>query len=64
MTTINPDTLRDRLHERLTDPRGLRAYCDNCGAGLTEADYEAGECTNCGSVIADDESADEDLWEE
>lgn len=64
MTTINTDTLRDRLHERLIDPRGLRAYCANCGAGLTETDRAEGYCTQCGEDVDDREFDEDPIGEE
>lgn len=61
MTIPNFDTMLDRLAERQT--RGVMDYCDNCHAGLTEIDFENGECTACHSSLeSDDKSADEHLW--
>lgn len=57
---INIDILRERIHERLEE--GGDGTCGNCLAQITVADYERGECTQCGSVIIEDESADEDQW--
>lgn len=55
---INTDIDRERLRERLTEPRDdyHHGYCLNCESQLTSADVEAGECTACGSSIdVDDE---------
>lgn len=55
---IDTDRLRERIRERLEE--GDDGICGNCLAQITVADYEHGECTQCGSVIIEDESADED----
>lgn len=34
-------------------------YCGVCGVKLTEADLEAGACTNCGAVIDDKGDSDD-----
>lgn len=57
---INVDTLRERIRERLEEDDSDLGYCLNCNAQLTEADYEAEECTACHSSLMSD---DEDLWE-
>jgi hypothetical protein len=69
-TLITPgvfDQIRSRLRERAED-YGCDigdGYCLNCGAQLTEADVEAGECKQCcSSLDVVDESADEHLHED
>jgi len=63
MTTTAPfnfDATLARLRERAED-YGIDigdGYCANCLVRLTEADVEAGECTQCRSQL---ESDDEDL---
>jgi len=58
MTTTNLDITRERLRERLTEPRsdyGL-GECESCNATLTQADVEADECSQChASLTKDDE---------
>lgn len=62
MTMINSDTLRERLRERLQEPKDDDAHCPCCHVMLTSADREDAEvCTNCGSVM---DSDDEDLRDE
>jgi len=59
-THFNFDATLARLRER-ADEAGYDiadGYCQNCGAKTTEADLEAGECTNCYSQLQSD---DEDL---
>lgn len=66
MTTPNFDNLRERIRERVTEPRDdesdLDTICGNCQGMLTRTDRDAGYCTQCKSSI---ESDDEDLngWE-
>lgn len=71
MIEINPDTLRERIRERLEESDGttVRGYCWVCQAALTEADYiEGTRCTQCGAEIdlsgENDESVDEDLHDD
>lgn len=61
---IDTDQLRGRLRERLTESN--ESTCGNCLARITTADYDAGHCTQCGSVVMDleDESAFEHLHED
>jgi len=62
MTTTNFDIHRERLRERLTEPRsdyGL-AECESCNATLTQADIDADECSQCHASLTGD---DEDLYE-
>jgi hypothetical protein len=57
-TPFDSDHFFADFHQRQT--RGVVGYCENCRAGLTEADVESGACTACCSAI---ESDDEDLQE-
>jgi hypothetical protein len=53
---INPDTLLERLRERVMEPDDYyRGYCGNCNAQLTTADVDADECSNCHSQLSDPE---------
>jgi len=56
------DITRERLRERLTEPRddyGL-GECGTCGATLTQTDIDNDRtCTNCGSQM---DSDDEDCY--
>jgi len=57
MTTTTTDITRERLRERLTEPRydyGL-GECANCLATLTQADVDADECSQCHSTITVDD---------
>lgn len=58
---IDTDRLRERIREQLEESDD--GTCGNCLAQITVTDYERGECTQCGSVIVEDESADEDLYD-
>lgn len=73
MSTLQPlnvNKFLERLRER-AEERGYEigsGYCDECDAKLTEADVQAGECTQCTMPLPlldeDDESRDEHLWED
>lgn len=39
-------------------------FCEHCEASLTETDYEAGYCTNCGFDLIADDADDDDLWDD
>ena len=59
MSTPNFDITRERLRERLTEPRDddyAGGYCDNCNAQLTIADIDNDRtCTQCGSQMDSDD---------
>jgi len=60
---MNTDTLRERLRERITEPRSDYDHgsCLNCDTQLTQADIDNDRtCTNYGSSIDAD---DEDLYD-
>lgn len=62
MININPDTLRERIRERLDESEWQ--LCPNCESGLTADDLEEGECSNCDTALdVNDESVDEDFME-
>lgn len=56
---IDIDQLRERIRERIVEEADYDTFCGNCLALLTEADREAGACTNCHSAT---ESDDEELY--
>jgi Zn finger protein HypA/HybF involved in hydrogenase expression len=59
-TTFDTDKFLHRLTERQTehaDDYGV-GECWNCGATLTAADIEHGDCTACGSQTAEPDSED------
>jgi uncharacterized paraquat-inducible protein A len=64
MTTF--DITRERLRERLTEPRsdyGL-AECESCNATLTQADIDADECSQCHASLMRDMEDEFDWYNE
>lgn len=59
--TIDTDTLRERIRERLTESSDDYRYCPNCEASLSTDDIAEGECSQCHSLIDDD---DEELYDD
>ena len=58
----NFDTLRERLRQRITEPRFDYdlGECESCNATLAQADVEADECSQCHASLTSD---DEHLWD-
>lgn len=61
MITIDSDTLRERIRERVDESDWL--ICPKCNSGLSEDDLAEEYCSNCGAGLdVGDESVDEGLW--